>query len=115
MSIVKVREKKKVAVFKLHIPLQPISPCRAVTDFFLGCFLGVKEAAASSCIEGGTTLLNMQYQGSRVTETGVLGLGFRAQVLLPWFRAEVLICPHVHTVLIIFVNQGGLQKFTSSI
>lgn len=45
----------------------------------------------------------------------MLGLGFGAQVLLPWFCAEVLICPRGHAVLIIFANQGGLQKFTSSI
>lgn len=36
-------------------------------------------------------------------------------MLLLWFHAEVLISPHVHTVLIIFVNEGGSQKFTSSI
>lgn len=63
MSIVKVRgrkKKKNVAVFKLRIPLQPISPCRAVSDFFWGCFLGVKGAAALSYSEGGSYLLNMQ-------------------------------------------------------
>lgn len=54
-----------MAVFKLHIPLQPVSPCRAVTDYFFfwgvgECFLGVKGAAALSCIEGGTNLLYMQ-------------------------------------------------------
>lgn len=49
-----------MAVFKLRLPLRPISPCRAVSDFFGGCFLGAKGAAALSCIEGGTRPLNMQ-------------------------------------------------------
>lgn len=43
-----------MAVFNLHIPLQPISPGRAVSDLFRGCFLGVKGAVALSCAGAGT-------------------------------------------------------------
>lgn len=79
---------KNVAVFNLHIPLQPVSPGRAVSDFFLGCFLGVKGAVALSCAEGGT-------------ECWLCSNG------APW-RAEaglrVLILPHVPAGFFIFVK-----------
>lgn len=52
-----VTGEKNVAVVNLHIPLQLISPGRAVSDFFFsfwGFFLGVKGAVALSCVEEGT-------------------------------------------------------------
>lgn len=57
MSILKVSAgEKNVAVFNLHIPLQPISPGRAVSDFFFffSVFSGCERAVALSCVEEGT-------------------------------------------------------------
>lgn len=53
----KVSGEKNVAAVNLHIPLQLISPGRAISDFFFffgGCYLGVKGAVALSCAEEGT-------------------------------------------------------------
>lgn len=39
-----VSGEKNVAVFNLHIPLQPISPGRAVSDLFLGVLSGCERS-----------------------------------------------------------------------
>jgi len=58
---VRGRKKTKVAAFKLRVPLQPVSLCRAVSNSFFRVFSGGAEGAvALSCVEGGTDLLATQ-------------------------------------------------------